>query len=104
MGTLCTLCKNDRKPVFTATVLGRHEVAYFFCDHCGLLQTESPYWLDEAYSSAIAHADTGLVLRNQAIARRLASLLYFCFDRNGTYTDAAGGYGLLTRLMRDPAR
>jgi hypothetical protein len=65
------------------------------------LQTEEPYWLDEAYGRAIADADTGLVSRNLDIAARLASLLYFCLDPKAPFLEFAGGYGLLTRLMRD---
>jgi hypothetical protein len=65
------------------------------------LQTEDPYWLEEAYRSAIADADTGLVSRNLDIARKLSSLLYYCFDPRAHYVEFAGGYGLLTRLMRD---
>lgn len=101
MSTSCTLCGSARENVFEATVLNQHRVEYYFCRSCGLLQTETPYWLEEAYNSAIADADTGLVLRNKAIARRLSAILYFLFDSDGTYTDAAGGYGMLTRLMRD---
>jgi hypothetical protein len=86
---------------FSATVLARHEVSYYRCAECGLLQTEEPYWLEEAYSNSIAIADTGLVQRNVANSAKLAALLYFCFERRGAYADVAGGYGMLTRLMRD---
>jgi hypothetical protein len=86
---------------FSMRVLGRHEVAYFFCTDCGFLKTERPHWLDEAYSEAIARADTGLVYRNIFIARRLAPLLLLQFDPNGRFLDFAGGTGLLVRLMRD---
>jgi hypothetical protein len=65
------------------------------------LQTEEPYWLDESYSTAVSDADTGLVSRNLAIAERLTNLLYWCFDPKARYLDSSGGYGLLTRLMRD---
>ncbi|MEM8947575.1 MAG: class I SAM-dependent methyltransferase [Planctomycetota bacterium] len=101
MRTRCKLCAASRERVFSAQVLNRYEVDYFYCDQCGLLQTEEPFWLDEAYASAIADADTGLVRRNLSIARRLSAVLYFCFDRKGRYLDAAGGHGLLARLMRD---
>lgn len=86
---------------FTATVLRRHNVSYFYCGDCGLTTTEEPYWLEEAYSDAVAVADTGLVQRNLAIAAKLAVLLFYGFDPRGCYTDIAGGYGLLVRLMRD---
>jgi hypothetical protein len=79
----------------------KYDVRYLFCESCGLLQTEEPYWLEEAYSRAIADTDTGLVSRNLTIANALSCLLYFCFDPKARYLDFAGGYGLLARLMRD---
>ena len=82
-------------------MLKKHAVGYFYCNSCGLLQTEKPYWLEEAYREAIADADTGLIARNQGIARKLSALLYCCLDRQAHYVDSAGGYGILTRLMRD---
>jgi len=76
-------------------------VTYYYCEECGLLQTEEPYWLEEAYQNAVVSSDTGLVARNLASARTLSVLLYVLFDSKGIYLDVAGGYGLLTRLMRD---
>jgi hypothetical protein len=42
-------------------------------------------------------------MRNLELSRKLSSLIYFEFGERGAgkYVDAAGGYGLLTRLMRD---
>jgi hypothetical protein len=97
----CPICSGNRHELFQATLLRKYKVSYLLCDSCGLIQTEQPYWLDEAYRSAIADADTGLVSRNLEIAKKLAGLLYFCFDPAAQYLEAAGGYGLLTRLMRD---
>lgn len=97
----CPVCNASMNQVFSATLLSKHEVLYYHCPQCGLLQTEEPYWLDEAYSDAIAIADTGLVQRNISIAAKLAALIYFEFGSKGTYLDVAGGYGMLTRLMRD---
>ena len=88
-------------PRFTRRVLARYDVAYAWCPACGLLRTEEPYWLEEAYSSAIAALDTGLVRRNVRFSEITASLLYFALDRRGSFVDVAGGYGLLTRMMRD---
>lgn len=97
----CPICSSEQNVCFQAKVLGKYEVDYLYCDTCGFLQTEKPYWLVEAYSSAIADADTGLVARNIDISKRLACILFFLFDKEGKYLDKAGGYGLLTRLMRD---
>lgn len=101
MSEICPVCSNQRYACFSATLLQKYQVDYFYCDRYGLLQTETPYWLEEAYQSAIAAADTGLVSRNISISRILARILFFLFDRQGKYLDIAGGYGMLTRLMRD---
>ena len=97
----CKVCHDSMHLAFSAKVLHRHEVAYYRCATCGLVQTEKPYWLDEAYSDAIALGDTGLVSRNISIALRLTPLLQILVGRGGRYLDVAGGYGMLVRLMRD---
>lgn len=88
------------RPLFTAKLLQRHEVNYFICDESGLIQTEEPYWLEEAYSSAISEMDTGLVQRNGFHCEQLKWLIDL-FEIDGKYLDLGGGYGLLARLMRD---
>ncbi len=97
----CPICDSVMRDAFSARLLEKYEVAYHQCPECGLLQTEEPYWLDEAYSEAIAVADTGLVMRNSSLASKLAVLLYLRFEPRGAYLDVAGGYGMLARLMRD---
>ncbi|MGE2816614.1 class I SAM-dependent methyltransferase [Mycobacterium heidelbergense] len=87
--------------MFTHKILGKYDCKYYFCDSCGGLQTEEPYWLDEAYASPVAAADTTMLWRNLYLARAMSVLLFFLFDRGGRYLDAAGGYGVFTRLMRD---
>lgn len=97
----CPICDSTVCDAFSATLLKKYEVRYRQCPECGLLQTENPYWLEEAYGEAIALADTGLVMRNFSLASKLAILLYLHFNPKGAYLDIAGGYGLLARLMRD---
>lgn len=97
----CPVCCCSREFSFTATVLGKYPVEYLHCQHCGLVQSEKPYWLDEAYGEAIAAADTGLVMRNFSLSTKLAGIIYYCLDPRATYIDIAGGYGMLVRLMRD---
>lgn len=97
----CVICAHESAYIFTQEILKKYQCKYFYCEACGFLQTEEPYWLDEAYSSAIAAADTGLVQRNFDLSSQLSTLLFFDFDRHGKYLDMAGGYGMLTRLMRD---
>lgn len=99
----CPICSEPMKPVFTAQVLHKHAANYEVCEVCGFLRIHQPHWLDEAYSDAIAAADTGLVVRNISISRKVAAVLYWAMNERGEgqYLDAAGGYGMLTRLMRD---
>lgn len=98
----CPVCQRaERDFVFKQRLLGRHDVGYHLCPGCGLLQTDAPHWLDEAYSQAIADTDTGLLQRNLEHARLLNWLLQAAFDPAGRFVDVAGGYGVLTRLLRD---
>jgi len=97
----CVVCNTSTDEAFVATVLSKHEISYFYCSNCGLLQTEEPYWLDEAYGRAIASADTGILARNLSFADQAARILYPLFGPKGRYLDWAGGTGLLVRRMRD---
>ncbi|MDO9206073.1 MAG: class I SAM-dependent methyltransferase [Methylotenera sp.] len=103
MEEACPICYGKMQLVFKSTVLCRHEAMFDSCPSCGFLRVRNPHWLDEAYSNAIASTDTGLVMRNIGIARKLAVLFYIVMGGRGgdRYLDAAGGYGMLTRLMRD---
>jgi len=99
----CPVCQSHTKLAFNTVVLKKYKVEYLICSTCAYLFTPKPYWLDEAYTSAIASTDTGLVKRNISISAKLASILYFGLHESGKgrYVDIAGGYGMLTRMMRD---
>lgn len=99
----CTICSSAMQPCFTATVLGKYDAQYEVCGDCGFMAIWDPHWLEEAYSRAIASADTGLVMRNIDLAPKVAGALFWLAGERGAgrYVDVAGGYGLLTRMMRD---
>lgn len=102
--TTCPICSHATQAKFTATVLKKYSAEYHLCEKCGLLYIPDPFWLDEIYAdTAIATTDTGLLLRNLYTCCKLSSLLYFGLRErgDGIYVDMAGGYGVLTRLMRD---
>jgi hypothetical protein len=84
-----------------ATVLEKHQVQYYVCSHCGFVQTEEPYWLEEAYSEAITRADIGLVGRNVLGSEQVKLLILAFFNDRGKFLDYGGGYGMFVRLMRD---
>lgn len=87
--------------VFTTKVLNKYDVKYYRCLETGFIQTEDPYWLQEAYSSAITKLDIGLVSRNEFLRNKTVKVLSDCFDGNKKFLDYAGGYGMFTRMMRD---
>jgi hypothetical protein len=65
------------------------------------LGTEEPYWLEEAYKSPITDDDVGILRRNLVIRDLLSKFINDNFDKSAEILDFAGGYGILTRLMRD---
>ncbi len=87
--------------LFTAKVLGKYFVDYARCDQTGFIQTEEPYWLDEAYSSAITALDLGLVTRNIEKATFTQKFIHRVLPTAKRFVDYGGGYGIYVRLMRD---
>ena len=86
---------------FQQTLFGRYQVNYYLCPECGLLRTEEPYWLDEVYKEMNADRDIGMLNRNIDQCRFLETFLPLAFPPTAKYLDIAGGYGVLTRLLRD---
>lgn len=99
----CPVCAAAARPLFTTTVLRKYAASYGYCAACDHIFADQPTWLKEAYSESIAREDTDIAARNIFTALRLAAINYLVLgDRGlGRYVDTAGGYGLLTRLMRD---
>lgn len=98
----CSVCGNNfESPVFTGKVLSKYDIDYFYCRKCGHMQTESPFWLNEAYINPINENDTGIMGRNIDFANRISPFLFCEFNKEGAYLDWAGGYGIFVRLMRD---
>ena len=97
----CKICGSPSTHFGKARLLNRHDVSFFRCDRCGFIQTESPYWLEEAYDSAITKSDIGLIGRNLEMATHTKQLILTCFKPKGKFIDFGGGYGMFVRLMRD---
>jgi hypothetical protein len=96
----CRLCEGRLTRRFNLTVLRKHDVDYFECTDCHSLQTEVPYWLDEAYAGQnLAYLDTGAVQRNLDNFASCYALSRLFGSRN--VLDVGGGDGLLCRMLRD---
>lgn len=88
-------------PTNKGILLGDVNVFYFRCNKCGYVQTERPFWLDRAYTSAINDTDTGIIERNCTNRRIVLGLLLLSGNLKSRVVDFAGGYGILVRMLRD---
>lgn len=97
----CRICSTATRPIGRLAVLGRHDVGFHQCPLCGFAQTDQPWWLEEAYSDAISATDLGLLARCRAMAHRVPALLACTSVLRLPVLDWGGGYGTLTRMLRD---
>jgi hypothetical protein len=86
---------------FNGRVLDKYDINYYRCIETGFIQTEKPYWLHEAYSSAISILDVGCVQRNLIYATHVEEMIDASWPSFKRGLDYGGGYGLFVRLMRD---
>jgi hypothetical protein len=99
---ICRLCGVTAKLVSTQQVLSRYKVGYYQCPQCDLIQTQRPFWLDEAYHSALSDFDTGAVARDRLCTQITLSLTWLLgVGADSPCVDFGGGHGALARGMRD---
>lgn len=97
----CKLCNTETMYFDTARILKKYDIKYFKCPDCGIIQTEKPYWLQEAYSNAITNSDIGIISRNYKNTEILEKIFSIIFPRKNNFLDYGGGYGIFVRRMRD---
>ncbi len=97
----CKICSSPSLFFYKGIVLEKYDVTYCKCEQCGFIQTEEPYWLSEAYESAITNLDIGLVSRNLYLKEEVPKIINSFFEKSRIMIDYGGGYGLFVRMMRD---
>jgi hypothetical protein len=97
----CKICGKKSDLFDEAKILARHDVKYYRCASCGYIQSETPYWLEEAYSFAISRLDTGIMVRNLANRIITSAIIDVMFPKSRSFLDYAAGHGVFVRLMRD---
>lgn len=95
------MCGEECRTLGVMRVLGRHDPRLHRCGACGFVQTDAPWWLDEAYAEPITSADVGLLARCQRLTGRIRGVLACAGALDGPVLDWGGGYGTLTRMLRD---
>lgn len=98
----CRLCGGQARHAFDKIVLRKHKVRFYRCTTCGSVETQKPFWLDEAYSIPGVHVDVGIASRTIKNWVALATL-FTGVGLNGSdlVVDFGGATGLLARLLRD---
>ena len=98
----CKICGGEAKLLFKSKIFhNRYDAEYYYCPNCGFLQAEKLEWLEESYNTPVTQEDTGVLLRNLSLRKYISIILFNLINPNGRYLDYGGGYGLLTRLLRD---
>ncbi|MBD1834558.1 glycosyltransferase [Cyanobacteria bacterium FACHB-472] len=97
----CKICESNSIKIANTKIMQKYDIDYFQCSNCSFIQTEEPYWLEEAYSEAIASSDVGLLLRNINLSKVSSNIIVNHFNHEDKFLDYGGGYGVFVRLMRD---
>ena len=97
----CKICSSISNKIFNCLILKKYNVNYYKCCKCDFIQTQKPFWLAEAYNSAITSLDIGLANRNIGLSITVSAIISFFFVKKNKMIDYGGGYGLFVRLMRD---
>lgn len=97
----CKICNAESNLIFEKIVLLKYNVKYYKCSNCSFVQTEEPFWLEEAYNSAITDLDIGILVRNNYLVNEVSKIIDSCFLDAKQMLDFAGGYGIFVRMMRD---
>ena len=98
----CNICDSNTIEYLKIRILHKYNVQYYRCQNCDFIQTELPFWLEEAYNLPINNIDVGLIQRNVTISKIVNNLLACFFQvKNANMLDYGGGYGIFVRMMRD---
>lgn len=96
----CRVCDASLQPHQQIAVRGV-PTELFACGRCGLYEFPEPTWLDEAYKDPIADIDVGLAARCRIVSSIVETVVRAQRVQRGKLLDFGGGYGLLTRFVRD---
>jgi hypothetical protein len=97
----CPICKSQVVDFATFTVRGKVSAEYKRCKTCNFIHAENPNWLEGSFTDALNSLDIGSVDRCNIVADFVEVLANSLKIDNPKVLDWGGGYGLLTRILRD---
>jgi hypothetical protein len=98
----CRVCGMPARPFFHKRLMGKHDVQFERCAACGQIQTEPPYWLEEAYANLSFRRDVGMVDRCLWTAKTTVAFAHALgIGPQEPCLDWGAGTGMFVRLCRD---
>jgi hypothetical protein len=97
----CPICKSQVVDFSTFTVRGEVSAEYKRCKTCKFIHAENPSWLEGSFTDALNSLDIGSVDRCNIVADFVEVLVNSLKVNHPKVLDWGGGYGLLTRILRD---
>ena len=97
----CRLCGGPLEYSASGVLFGTRSVKYFRCSRCRSVALPEPDWLEQAYADAVGRLDAGIVERTLKLGNISGAIIAGDGTQSGSFLDYGGGYGLLTRLLRD---
>ena len=98
----CNICQSPTIELGQKIILKKYSVIYLKCTSCDHIQSERPYWVQEAYANLSFKRDTGMASRSIASSQMTTALAYyFKFSDQDVCVDEGAGTGLHVRLSRD---
>jgi hypothetical protein len=98
---LCVICSESTEFLFGYQVRGEHQALLFECLACHFTYIANPHWLEDSFSSDLNDLDIGSVDRCLVLADFVEVLIQSMKLSKLRFLDWGGGYGLLSRIMRD---
>jgi hypothetical protein len=98
----CRLCGAQTTVRFSTLVLQKYKVHFYQCEGCKSLESEIPYWLEEAYAGRRAIPDVAATSRLQRLVPLVLTVArVFGVRYENPVLDFGGGDGFLVRRLRD---
>lgn len=97
----CLVCRCECKSLFEFRVRGQFDAELFECKKCRFTFVSNPSWLESSFNRELNELDLGTIDRCLIFADFTEALITSIGKASGRFLDWGGGYGILTRIMRD---
>jgi hypothetical protein len=98
---ICLICHSETEHFSTFTIRDDISGNYRVCKSCKFIFAENPNWLEGSFTDVLNSLDIGSLDRCTIVADFVEVLLKSLGVDKPKVLDWGGGYGLLTRLLRD---